>query len=34
VYICGPDGFTAQIADAARQLGTDPEQIHTETFGF
>jgi predicted ferric reductase len=34
VYICGPGGFTAQIADAARQSGTDAEQIHTETFGF
>ena len=34
VYICGPDGFTAEIAAAAQQLGTDAEQIHTETFGF
>ena len=34
VYICGPDGFSAEIADAAWQLGTEPEQIHTETFGF
>ena len=34
VYICGPDGFTAEIADAAQQLGADAEQIHTETFGF
>ena len=34
VYICGPDGFTEQIADSALQLGTAPEQIHTETFGF
>ena len=34
VYICGPDGFSAEIAAAARELGTDPEQIHTETFGF
>ena len=34
VYICGPDGFTAEIADAAQQLGTGAEQIHTETFGF
>ena len=34
VYICGPDGFSAEIAAAALQLGTDAEQIHTETFGF
>ena len=34
VYICGPGGFTAEIAAAAQQLGTDAEQIHTETFGF
>jgi ferredoxin-NADP reductase len=34
VYICGPGGFSAEIADAAWQLGTEPEQIHTETFGF
>jgi ferredoxin-NADP reductase len=34
VYICGPGGFSAEIAAAARQLGTHAEQIHTETFGF
>jgi ferredoxin-NADP reductase len=34
VYICGPAGFSAEIADAAQQLGADAEQIHTETFGF
>jgi predicted ferric reductase len=34
VYICGPGGFSAEIADAARQLGTGAEQIHTETFRF
>jgi predicted ferric reductase len=34
VYICGPDGFSAEIAVAAQQLGAWPEQIHTETFGF
>jgi predicted ferric reductase len=34
VYICGPDGFSAEIAAAAAQLGARPEQIHTETFGF
>ena len=34
VYICGPDGFSAEVAAAAEQLGAWPEQIHTETFGF
>jgi len=34
VYICGPAGFSEQIAAAAAQLGAGPEQIHTETFGF
>jgi ferredoxin-NADP reductase len=34
VYICGPDGFSAEIADAALELGTGAEQIHTEQFGF
>ncbi len=34
VYICGPSGFSAEVADAAAQLGAVPEQIHTETFGF
>jgi predicted ferric reductase len=34
VYICGPDGFSAEIAAAALRLGADAEQIHTETFGF
>ena len=34
VYICGPDGFSAEIAASALELGTGAEQIHTETFGF
>ena len=34
VYICGPDGFSAEIAAAASQLGAAPEQIHQEKFGF
>jgi predicted ferric reductase len=34
VYICGPDGFSADIAAAALRLGARPEQIHTEAFGF
>ena len=34
VYICGPGEFSAEVAAAARELGTDAVQIHTETFGF
>ena len=34
VYICGPDGFMAAMADAALRLGTAEHQIHQETFGF
>jgi predicted ferric reductase len=34
VYVCGPEGFSAEIAAAAAQLGAAPEQIHQEKFGF
>lgn len=34
VYICGPDGFRAHVTAAATGLGTRPERIHVETFGF
>lgn len=34
VYICGPEGFSAEIGQAAEWLGVAPEQIHTESFGF
>ena len=34
VYICGPDGFMAAMADAALRLGAAEHQIHQETFGF
>jgi ferredoxin-NADP reductase len=34
VYICGPDGFSADIAGAASHLGAGRDQIHTEAFAF
>jgi predicted ferric reductase len=34
VYICGPDGFREDVADAALRLGVAEEQIHQEAFGF
>jgi ferredoxin-NADP reductase len=34
VYVCGPDGFSAEIVDIARYLGVPHEQIHTEAFAF
>jgi predicted ferric reductase len=34
VYVCGPDRFRADVADAAARLGVAGEQIHTESFGF
>lgn len=34
VYVCGPEGFSAEVVAAAAQLGTPAEQIHQETFGF
>ncbi len=34
LYVCGPDGFTAEIVQAAQGLGVAPEQIHAETFAF
>jgi predicted ferric reductase len=34
VYICGPDGFMADVADAALRLGVPAQQIHQEAFGF
>jgi predicted ferric reductase len=34
VYVCGPEGFSAEIVRAAQQLGVADEQIHTEAFGF
>jgi predicted ferric reductase len=34
IYVCGPEGFSAEVTAAAEQLGVVPEQIHQETFGF
>jgi predicted ferric reductase len=34
IYICGPDGFMAEVVAAAEGLGAKEEQIHTEAFGF
>lgn len=34
IYVCGPEGFSAEVAAAAAQLGAAPEQIHQERFGF
>jgi predicted ferric reductase len=34
VYICGPDGFIADMTDAALRLGVAEAQIHQEAFGF
>lgn len=34
VYVCGPDGFSSEIVDAALRLGAVPDQIHYEAFGF
>lgn len=32
VYVCGPDGFAAGVASAARALGVPAESIHLESF--
>jgi len=34
IYICGPEGFTYGVIDAARQLGVPGARIHTESFAF
>jgi predicted ferric reductase len=34
IYICGPEEFSAGIADAAARLGAAPARIHYEAFGF
>lgn len=34
VYVCGPDGFTAEVVRAARALGVTDERIHHEAFAF
>jgi predicted ferric reductase len=34
VYICGPEGFGAEVVDAAAKLGVGDDQVHLEAFGF
>jgi predicted ferric reductase len=34
VYICGPDGFLAAMAEVALRLGVPEAQLHQEAFGF
>lgn len=34
VYICGPEGFGAEVVTAAARLGVADEQIHMEAFDF
>jgi predicted ferric reductase len=34
VYICGPEGFGAEVVAAAAKLGVADDQIHIEAFGF
>ncbi|HEY5396526.1 MAG TPA: ferredoxin reductase family protein [Trebonia sp.] len=34
VYVCGPGGFSSEVARIARRLRVPGEQIHIEAFGF
>jgi len=34
VYICGPDGWMAAAAEAARRVGVPPEHVHMESFSW
>jgi ferredoxin-NADP reductase len=34
VYVCGPAGFSSEVARIARRLRVSAEQIHIEAFGF
>jgi predicted ferric reductase len=34
VYVCGPDGFSSEVARSVRRLRVSSEQIHIEAFGF
>ncbi len=34
LYICGPNGFTASVRQAAAALGVPAERIHEESFAF
>ena len=33
VYVCGPDGFSSEVARSARRLRVSSERIHAEAFG-
>lgn len=32
IYLCGPDGFMAEMIDGLRELGVDLTRVHTERF--
>jgi predicted ferric reductase len=34
VYLCGPGGFSAAVAEQARRAGVAPERIHHESFAL
>ena len=34
VYVCGPEGFVADIVEVARTLGVPEEAIHHEAFAL
>ena len=34
VYVCGPGGFSSEVARIAQRLRVSSEQIHIEAFGF
>jgi predicted ferric reductase len=34
VYVCGPGGFSSEVASSARRLRVSSGQIHIEAFGF
>ncbi|HEX4087599.1 MAG TPA: ferredoxin reductase family protein [Trebonia sp.] len=34
VYVCGPSGFSSEVASIARRLRVPGEQVHLEAFGF
>jgi predicted ferric reductase len=34
VYVCGPGGFSSEVARSARRLRVSSGQIHIEAFGF
>jgi ferredoxin-NADP reductase/DMSO/TMAO reductase YedYZ heme-binding membrane subunit len=34
LYVCGPNGFTERVVDAARRLAVPEDRIHMEEFAF